>query len=324
MRIDRRGLAVLGVSMLAAPAIAATTTDTTQVRLAMDKFAALPATASGLVSTQSSGEQWEVAHDPEARMFVGSAVKTFILAETLREVEAGSLSEEMQRSIDDKVRSLVSPVFANLTGTTPLRSVLEAMIAHSDNSATDAALAACGVDKVRALIRRAGLTHTEIPNSTRQLFCYLAGAPYGVDLGWHRVEALQNGKLFGAPRQPLNDLETMASTGREMVRWYQTALTGAYFAKPGTLREFKRILAMADAIALTVPADIAAYGKGGSMDWNGFHCFAFAGQMIANGAQVTFYFTINWTGEAGGVQPMSLAYKKAVSEVLSAAKTAMS
>ncbi len=324
MQIDRRGLAALGVSVLAAPAIAATATETTQVRAAMDKFAALPAKASGLVSVQSGGTKWEVAHAPEARLFVGSAVKTFILAQTLRDVEAGRLAEDAQRPIDDTVRSLVSPVFDNLTGTTQLRNVLEAMISHSDNTATDAALAACGVDKVRTLIAHAGLTQTQISNSTRQLFSYLAGAPYGVDLGWDGMKALQKGKSFGTPRAALNDVETMASTAREMVTWYQAALNGAYFAKPETLIEYKRILSMADAIPQGVPPDIAAYGKGGSIDWNDFHCFAFAGQMIPGGAKVTFHLAINWTGSADGVQPMFSAYLNAASGVLIAAQKAVS
>jgi beta-lactamase class A len=81
---------------------------------------------------------------------------------------------------------------------------------------------------------------------------------------------------------------------------------------------------MSDAIPQGVPPDIAAYGKGGSIDWNDFHCFAFAGQMIPRAAKVTFYFTINWTGNADGVRPMFLAYKKAASRVLSAARKAVS
>jgi len=316
-------LAALGVSILAAPAIAAAATNTTQISQAMEEFAALPAKASGLVAAQYGATEWEVAHAPEARMFVGSAVKTFILAQTLREIEAGVLAEDAQQPIDDRVRALSSPVYANLTGSTQLRSVLEAMMSHSDNTATDAALVACGVDKIRALIAQAGLSLTQIPNSTRRMISYLAGAPYGVDLGWDGMKALQQGKSFGAQRRPLNDVETMASTAREMVKWYQAALTGAYFSKPETLTEYKRILSMADAIPQAVPPDIAAYGKGGSIDSNDFHCFAVAGHMIPRGAKVTFYFTINWTGKADGVQPMLLAYKKSVSGVLSAAQQAV-
>ena len=46
--------------------------------------------------------------------------------------------------------------------------------------------------------------------------------------------------------------------------------------------------AMADAIALVVPADTVAYMKGGSIDWNGFHCLAVAGQMIVRDTPVTY------------------------------------
>ncbi len=197
------------------------------------------------------------------------------------------------------------------------------MIAHSDNTARDIALAACRVENVRALIAQASLTNTQMPSSTRQLISYLAGAPYSVDPGWDGMKALQKGKSFGTSRPPLNDVETMASTAREMVKWYQAALTGTYFTKPETLTEYKRILSMADAIPQAVPPDIAAYREGGSIDWNDFHCFAFAGQMIPRGAKVTFYFTINWSSNANGVRPMFLAYKKAASHVLSTAQNAV-
>ncbi len=40
---------------------------------------------------------------------------------------------------------------------------------------------------------------------------------------------------------------------------------------------------MADSIAHVVPPDTPAYMKGGSIDWNGFHCMALAGQMIVRG-----------------------------------------
>jgi beta-lactamase class A len=41
------------------------------------------------------------------------------------------------------------------------------MFAHSDNTASDIALAACRVEKVRALIAQAGLANAQIPASTR-------------------------------------------------------------------------------------------------------------------------------------------------------------
>src|SRR5262249_5282526 len=149
--------------------------------------------------------------------------------------------------VDDAVRSPSSPVFLNLSGTTPARSVLEAMIAHSDNTATDIALGAAGPTQVRALIAQAGLAQTQIPDSTRRMLSYLAGAPEGVDLGWEgAMRAARDGPV-GTPRSPMNDQQAMISTAADMVRWYQQALRGTFFTKPGTLVEFKRIQAMADA-----------------------------------------------------------------------------
>ena len=110
---------------------------------------------------------------PDQTMFVGSAVKTFILAEYLR----SDLSETAVMNIDDSVRSISSPVFGDQTyggaprpdqeldGDTLARSALEAMITHSDNTATDAVLAAVGADNVRELISDLGLTSVKIPES---------------------------------------------------------------------------------------------------------------------------------------------------------------
>ena len=90
----------------------------------------------------------------------------------------------------------VSPVFLNLSGTTQARSVLEAMVAHSDNTATDVALGKVGVGNVRALILNAGLNQTSIPESTRRLFSYIAGAAPGSDLGGR---ARRNCRQAGCP-----------------------------------------------------------------------------------------------------------------------------
>jgi beta-lactamase class A len=205
--------------------------------------------------------------------------------------------------------------------------VLEAMIAHSDNTATDVALAAAGVDKVRALIAEAGLKATQIPNSTRRLFSWLAGAPKGVDVGWVGMQRLVSGPPGGSgggPTRPaLNDHQTMASTSEDMVRWYRQALRGAFFRKPETLLEFKRIQAMADAIVHVVPPDTIAYAKGGSIEWAGFHCFSLPGQMIVGKVPVTFCFTINWTGPDDGVGAIFKSYVGAVGDVLKEAAQAV-
>ena len=285
---------------------------------ALARFAALPARASGLVTAEHPTAPWQASHDPAARLFVGSAVKTFFLAQFLRDVEAGRLAEDQQLPIDDAVRSPGSPVFLNLSGTTEARAVLEAMISHSDNTATDAVLAAVGAARVRALIHEAGLDVTQTPDSTRRLFSYLAGAPGAWISAGTACSAWPK-----AARPALNDRQTMASTAEDMVRWYRRALRGEFFKAPATLVEFKRVQAMADAIPLVVPANIVAYAKGGSIDWEDFHCLCVPGQMVVGTVPVTFCFTINWTGPNDGVPAMLQSYKSAVADVLQEAARAV-
>ena len=91
------------------------------------------------------------------------------------------------------VRSLSSPVFLNLTRHVEARNVLEAMIAHSDNTATDVALAAVGVASVRALIAEAGLG-ADADSRSRRAGCSPTGrGAGGVDLA---------GKACSAGAQP--------------------------------------------------------------------------------------------------------------------------
>lgn len=319
--LDRRSLLVAAASLpalsvLTRQAVGAEAEVPPQVAAAVEGYGALPGDASCLVQVEGPDRQWRSGHAPSQRLFVGSAVKTFILAQFLRDVEAGRLSEDQPCRIDDSVRSPGSSVFIDLEGTTPARSVLEAMITHSDNTATDIALAATGPDRVRALIAEAGLTQTLIPDSTRRLFSYLSGADYGVDLGWAGMQRLLEDDLPGTKRPAMNDRETMISTAEEMVQWYSQALRGAFFSSPATLVEFKRIQAMADAIPKVVPPDIAAYGKGGSIEWDDFHCLCFAGQMVVRGTPATFCFTINWTGGEETINPTFTSYMTAVTAIL--------
>ncbi len=124
-----------------------------------------------------------------------------------------------QLAVDDSVRSLVSPVLQNLTGTTQARCALEAMIAHSDNTATDVAMKRVTPARVRQFISDAGLTKARIPDSTRRLFSYVAGAPQGEDLGWKAMEAIVESKTPDTSkyRPALNDVESMAVPASEFV-----------------------------------------------------------------------------------------------------------
>jgi beta-lactamase class A len=76
---------------------------------------------------------------------------------------------------------------------------------------------------------------------------------------------------------------------------------------------------MADAIARIVPPGIAAYAKGGSVDWQDFHALCAPGQMIIGSASVTFCFTLNWTGPDSSTPEVSAVFAKSAAGMLAAA-----
>jgi beta-lactamase class A len=285
------------------------------LQAALRDYAALPDETNLLVEAEAPAGAWRLAHQPDRPVFVGSCFKTFVLAAWLQEVEAGRRRLAEQVAIDDEIRALVSPVFDHLSGSTTARSVLEAMITHSDNTATDAAMRVIGVDRVRAVVERAGLRATRIPASTRRMFTAMAGAPPGADLGWVGVQrALE--QPVGPLRPPLNPYETSVSTAVDLVGWYQRALAGTYFQRPESLTEFRRVQAMGDVIALVVPPGIAAYAKGGSIFWQDSNAVAVAGQMVVCGRPATFCFTLAWSGPEAGTAARLDAFKDAVAAVL--------
>jgi beta-lactamase class A len=262
----------------------------------LQQFKSLPGTTSFRIDTG----RYEVASDLAARqLFVASAIKTFIVCQYLRGVEAGHLSEDEQLPVNDSVRTSGSPVLLELTGTTPARSILEAMIAHSDNTATDIALLRVGPDRVRSFISAERFRATLIPDSTRRFFSYNVGAPLGTDIGWSGVQqVLASGQSLGSPRPPLNAEVTLASSADDLVSYYKRALAGRFFTERETLARFKRI-------HLTnsfLPDDTVGYAKGGSGDWVAefpdvadFHALSYAGQMVVDAMPVTFCFVVNWT-----------------------------
>lgn len=285
--------------------------------LALRRYLALPGTKSYLIHTGEGGSLGRIAHRPDLFMFTASAYKTFVLGQYLRDVEAGRLTENEQLAIDDGVRMIGSPVFIELAGTTEARVVLEAMIAHSDNMATDAAVRRVGVERVRGLISEAGLRSILIPDSTRIFASYTLGAPPGVDLGWPGiVKAITNPP--GPLRPLLNRVQTLAGSARDFVAWYEQALRGAFFEKPKTLTEFKRIHAMADQIVKAVPRDTPAYAKGGEVpDFHGFNAKSFAGQMmVASRTPVTFCFLLNWHGAASEFPAVEAEYFASIKRIL--------
>jgi beta-lactamase class A len=104
---------------------------------------AFSASASGASasSTSASGAQttaaWQQGLNPSQPLFCGSSFKVYVLAEFLRQLESGKVSLQEQLPVNDSVRFLSSLVLENVSGTIPASVALEAMIMHSDNTATD-------------------------------------------------------------------------------------------------------------------------------------------------------------------------------------------
>ena len=254
---------------------------------------------------------WSAEHNPDDRFFIASAFKGFVLAECLRLEEealdplsetplAAQLAERLaqQLPLDEAVFTLNSPVFnpPHLTGQVTLRTTLEAMISHSDNTATDMVLRHVGPERVWAFVEEIGLRQSEIPASTLQFFGYVFGRQDWEDTTW---ADLQSGDPAAIQRPILNDTITMASTPADLVAFYSHALPGEVFQYAETLATFRAILAIGDVI-ITMPLGVNGFGKGGSIDFGGSHVLTFAGGLYVPDRWVYFALLLNWTDAEGG------------------------
>ena len=78
----------------------------------------------------------------------------------------------------------------------------------------------------------------------------------------------------------MNKVETLASSADDFVSYDSRALQGDFFKNKETLHEFRRILAMGDAIwLLPLPLGVSAFCKGGRIDVEGFHAVCAPGAM---------------------------------------------
>ncbi|WP_191058637.1 hypothetical protein [Geminicoccus harenae] len=80
---------------------------------------------------------------------------------------------------------------------------------------------------------------------------------------------------------------------------------------------------MTDAVAMVVPRDLAAFAKGGSIDWGTFHALCILGQMVLPPQRrgqpkmpVTFCFVVNWGGPDSTIPAVTADFIAAISGVL--------
>ncbi len=332
--LSRRGLlgsvaAVAAGSPLVAAAAATQPETTDTAHRILGLFARLPGTVSlKIVAPPAGGKRgMRVVLSPSQRLFVGSAIKTFVLAECLRQADGPGVVQTLrdrQLDLDERVWSADSATFnpPHLKGVVSERTTLEAMIMHSDNTGTDMSLKLAGPDKVRAFIAAAGLGSTQIPDSTRSFFGYLLGARDYKNFTWAQLVAAADDPIVNPP---LNDTETLASSADDLVSYYSRALQGAFFRHQETLAEFRRILSLGDAIWLVpLPIGGSAFVKGGSIDVPGFHALCVPGGMLFGDRWVYFAFILNWRASAT-TDPKTVAdFTRAVSRAMEIVKERLS
>ena len=260
-------------------------------------------------------------------MFVGSAFKAYVLCEALRQADSPQVVQTIsaqQLQLDASVWSVDSATFnpPNLIGKVTERTALEAMILHSDNTATDMCLKYVGPDKVRDFIASAGLKNTIIPDSTRVFFGYLLGAKDYKSFTWEQLCAAENSPMVNSP---MNAVQTLAASADDFVSYYSRALQGQFFQHKETLNEFRRILTMGDAIwRMPMPMGVTAFSKGGSIDVPGFHALCVPGAMVFDERWVYFCLTLNWTAAAETDPTTVMAFAAAASRALTMVKDALS
>lgn len=229
-------------------------------------FNQLPGTKGLRLFVPSSGKQsgWTVSINPDTVLVCASAFKVFVLAEVLRQLEASlnpkdqkplveQLAEKLSQELvlDESVYTLSSDVFnpPDLSGKVLLKTVLQAMMLSSDNTATDMALKFANPDRVRQFLQQIGLKNTRIPNSTRQFVAYVLGYPQWQTITWSQLlDLLQNNPY--QPRPALNNDITFASTASDFVSFYSRALQGQFFKYAEVQDRFKAILSISDSFPL--------------------------------------------------------------------------
>ncbi len=259
-------------------------------------------------------------------MFVGSAIKTFVLCEALRQADSPTVVQTItvqQLDLDASVWSLDSATFnpPNLIGKVSERTALEAMIMHSDNTATDMCFKYVGPDTVRKFIASARLKSTMVPESTRVFFGYLLGAKNYKAFTWEEIGAAANSPMVNPP---MNKVQSLASSADDFVSYYSRALQGEFFQNQETLDEFRRILSLGDAIGRVLPLGVSAFVKGGSIDVPGFHALCVPGGMFFDDRWVYFCITVNWDAPAETDPNTVKAVAAAASRALALVKAVLS
>lgn len=314
------------------------TGDDSQIQAALAKFRNLQSgVAAYSIQPPGPSGQGPLSYgwNNHKSLFCASSFKVFVLAAYLYYAERGELSNQPPQgnypspldaalaeplTIKTSDHTQGSTVFGyeaedyptGVTGTTSATAILAAMIAYSDNTATDIAMKRVGVANVRKFMYETAGLHSpdvRIPDSTKAFYEYLSSP------GHHLI----------------NDEETMVCTTAAFRQFYQQTIHDKfYFKNEETRRQFIWFLSMSEAIPLAMPTDTVCYMKGGDANNpdEGEHAAAIAGHVTFPGITtyygnnilpVNFAMLYNWTGQdnfASGTQ----AFREAVKGVFAALK----
>src|SRR4051794_1591950 len=268
----------------------------------LDMFYKLPDRKAFKIWAPATGNNPEflVQLNAGQQLFAASTLKAIILCERLRQLDSQSVEqkiEEHEIALDKSVWSPGSTIFnpPDLSGLVNERTAMEAMMIHSDNTATDMVLKQASPAAVRKFIAAIGLKKTKIPDSTRILAGYLLGAPNYKTITWDELIALPPGPLA---HPFLNDVETLASSPDDLVSFFSRALQGQFFSHQETLFQFRRILLLGDINYLVpFPLGLSVFGKAGYADAPGAHARSIAGAVYFPNRWAYFSMALNWDAE---------------------------
>lgn len=209
-----------------------------------------------------------VRHNDDEQFEVGSCFKAFIAAECCRQVSSGLLSWEEPLRVEPERRVPASARADRwLDGSTvTLDQAARAMIAVSDNTATDMVMDLIGHDTVVALVSECGLARTNIPRST--------------------------GAVYAQPEhvRPI----ACTSTMRELIRFYATVLSPGSPLDEIAQSDFRRLMRQEDLEQGTRwPDGVVCYRKSGSLEPPPILAMAMAGAFATERHHAEFAFALN-------------------------------
>lgn len=254
------------------------------------------------------------------RMFVASTMKAVILCERLRQLDSLTVEQQItdhQLALDESVWSPGSVTLnpPDLAGFISEQTAMEAVMVHSDNTATDMILKSANPDAVRRFIAEIGLKETMIPDSTRIFAAYLLGIPNYKTITWDELTRWPSDR-FAHPF--LNPVETLASSPDDLVSFFSRALQGRFFSHKETLFQFRRILMLGDINYLVpFPPGLSVFGKAGYADIPGSHVRSIAGAVYFPKRWVYFSMVLNWDAAQADDPETVMAFYRAIRQSIS-------